>query len=251
MKYSIIGTGNVAWHLTQMLSAAGHQCLQMGGRSPHAEEWMQGSYTQDLDRISTENDVVFVAVKDDAIAEVSSKLHPALLVVHMSGATTIDVIQHTRRGVVWPIQSMRKGVVSDHTLTPFLVDGSSPEIIAMLLHVFQAISQTTFAANDRQRAQAHMATVFANNFTTQLLEITRELLAEQNLPLSISLPSVRDLMQKLYSQTPLDVQTGPARRADMKTLNNQLTLLENHPEYKELYTYFTNRILKTFHDKQL
>lgn len=251
MQFSLVGTGNAAWHFAKMLRARGHTLLQIYTRNAESAKEYQAEILDHPEGFSDQNDLIIIAVKDDAIEAISAKIPAHLATIHVSGATSIEVLSQSARGVVWPVQTIRKGEETDHRHTPFLIEAATPELRNFLIHTFSEISDHVYEASGEQRAQAHMATVFANNFTTQLLDIAEKLLGEHGLPLNIAIPSVKEVLHKLETRKPFDIQTGPARRADMETLHKQLNLLKDKPELQEIYTLFTNRILRNYHGHEL
>ena len=56
------------------------------------------------------------------------------------------------------------------------------------------------------------------------------------------------LLLKVNNNSPHDVQTGPAMREDIFTINRHLQELSSHPEIKYLYLKLSESILK-FHEK--
>ncbi|MFM9984344.1 MAG: Rossmann-like and DUF2520 domain-containing protein [Flavobacteriales bacterium] len=251
MNFSLIGTGNAAWHFARMLRQHGHSLLQICARNQDSAREFDAEIIANPGDFSKENDLIILAVKDDVISELSKLVPIKIPAIHVSGATSIEELIQQKKGVVWPVQTIKKYEETDHSRTPFLIEASDEEMKNLLMHVFQQISTTVYYATGEQRAQAHMATVFANNFTTQLLSISEEILKEQQLPLDVVLPSLREIIHKLETKKPLEIQTGPARRADMATIQKQIAFLQDKPEFQEIYTQFTNRILRIYHGHEL
>ncbi len=251
MNFSLIGTGNAAWHFARMLRQHGHTLLQIYARNRDSASEFEAEIVESTRDFSATNDLIIIAVKDDAIAEISKALPILIPTIHVSGATSMDVLIQENRGVVWPVQTIKKNEETDHSHTPFLIEASTEKIKDILMSLFSEISDSVYYASGEQRAKAHMATVFANNFTTQLLSISEEILKEQQLPLDVVLPSLREIIHKLETKKPFEIQTGPARRADMATVEKQIAFLQDKPELQEIYTQFTNRILRIYHRHEL
>jgi len=251
MKFSIAGTGNVAWHFAKMLRANGHQLLQVYARSAEKASEFKAEVIQDASLFSKDNDIVIIAVKDDAIAEVASHIAKSIFTIHTSGGTDINVLPQNRSGVVWPVQSIKKDKELDYIKLPFVTEASDESGKSFLLDVFGSISQHIYFSDSNQRAHAHMAIVFANNFVNQMYGIAEEILKENNLPIDIMLPGIREHAEKMTSVSPADAQTGPALRADIKTINRHLDFLKDKKELHEIYSLMTNRILEHYHGKKL
>lgn len=255
MKFSIAGNGNVAHHFAKMFLQHGHSLLQVYARNePQGlsfAEKFKAEFIQNPKEFSAENDLVLIATNDDAIAEVASHIHPSLFTVHPSGSTSIDALSQRRKGVAWSVQSISKDKELNYSKIPFLLEASDDEGKQFLLKLFGEISSSVFYSNSEQRAKAHMAAVFANNFVNQLYGIADSILKENNLPFEILMPSIEEQVEKIKLLSPEKAQTGPALRGDMETLHKHLQFLKDQPELREIYTQLTNRILKTYHGKKL
>lgn len=255
MKFSIAGTGNIAFHLSKMLTSHGHSLLQVYARNIGDAEAFAKSYSCEaidaVNQLSSENDLVVLAVNDDAIAELSNLMDAELFVVHTSGTVNMSALGQKNRGVVWPVKSLRKGQSSDYSNLPMLIESNDEKHLTQLMEWFGKISSKVFSADSDARSKAHLAAVFANNFSNQLYAISEQLLKESNLPFEILLPMIAEHTAKLATHSPEILQTGPARRADLVTIQKQIQQLEKNPEFKEIYKIFTDRILQHYHGKKL
>jgi len=65
---------------------------------------------------------------------------------------------------------------------------------------------------------------------------------KEQLEFDLLKPLIFETANRLKSVHPNDVQTGPAIRNDATTIEQHEKLLENYPELKELYVYFTKQI---------
>jgi predicted short-subunit dehydrogenase-like oxidoreductase (DUF2520 family) len=255
MKFSLAGTGNVAWHFSKMLMANGHQLIQVYARDPRKGQEFARAFNAEFisspEKFSGTNDLVIIAVKDDAIAEVSSQINHDIFTLHPSGTTSINALIQKRKGVAWSVQSISKLKELDYSQIPFLVEASDEEGKTFITDIFGKISHRIFYTTSEQRAKAHMAAVFANNFVNQMYVIAEDLLMENHLPMDILMPSIEEQVDKIKMLSPSNAQTGPASRADMETLHKHLGFLQDKPELLEIYTLLTNRILKNYHGKKL
>jgi predicted short-subunit dehydrogenase-like oxidoreductase (DUF2520 family) len=85
--------------------------------------------------------------------------------------------------------------------------------------------------------------VFASNFTTQSLHISREILQKEQLPFKLLEPLVKETIAKCFEIGPEEALTGPAKRRDEKVLQLHEDLLENDPMWRAVYHYMTKSIL--------
>ena len=94
MKTVIIGTGNVAWHLSLALRGAGHEVLQVVGRSEEKAAEVAGRVGAEAlcsyKAVRPDADAYVIAVKDDAVRQVAAALPKELrgVVMHTAGSPT-------------------------------------------------------------------------------------------------------------------------------------------------------------------
>ncbi|MCY7356580.1 MAG: DUF2520 domain-containing protein, partial [Rudanella sp.] len=89
----------------------------------------------------------------------------------------------------------------------------------------------------------HLAAVFACNFTNHLLAIANDLTKAHDLEFDLLRPLIRETFRKgLAAEDPAEVQTGPARRGDQKTINTHLAMLNGQPKLMEIYELMTGNI---------
>ncbi|HEY1005781.1 MAG TPA: NAD(P)-binding domain-containing protein, partial [Sphingobacteriaceae bacterium] len=99
MRIALLGSGNVATHLGRALAIAGEEIIQVWSRNQaNAESLARELHAvavSDPSGITTEADLYILSVNDDAILSVASRLpvHDRI-VVHTSGSTGMEVLQH-------------------------------------------------------------------------------------------------------------------------------------------------------------
>ena len=113
IKVVLIGSGNVAQHLIQvLLQAKNVDLVQAFARTPNQLSHLlpEEKITSDYQKI-TEADLYIISVSDNAIAEVSEQLpFENRLVVHTSGSSELSVLNDkNRKGVFYPLQTFTKG----------------------------------------------------------------------------------------------------------------------------------------------
>lgn len=247
----ILGTGNLATHLSRAFSKTSEtQVVQLVGRNPESLSWFSGlaPTTTDFGSIA-DADVYIVAVKDDAIAEVSKHLSGKKgVVVHTSGAMEMDYIQQENRGVFYPLQTFTKGKDVDFTNIPVCVEANIPESLDALRSLAGSISQNVHEIDSNQRKKLHLAAVFVGNFTNYLYGIGEEICIKEGLSFDLLKPLIMETAQKIQSMSPKEAQSGPARRNDQKSIQNHLKLLENN-RHTALYTLMSEAIKQLYEEK--
>ena len=86
---------------------------------------------------------------------------------------------------------------------------------------------------------AHLAAVFANNFTNHLFSISQMILEQSGLSFEIFKPLINETVRKIQNHDPLNVQTGPAVRRDNLTIENHLEYLKKDGRFAEIYKVLT------------
>jgi len=296
----LLGSGNVAWHLSAALSAKGCRFLGVYSRTAqHAEalaERLRCPVVDDLGRAPKDADVYLICTSDDSIASVSALLpENDGLTVHVSGAAAIDAIdkKHRRRGVIYPLQTFnknnspllmmspkpkainRKGAkifrkvrkrlkmicslfaplalplrlcVKKKTFEtvpyfPVFIETENQSDMDFLTTFARLLSDTVIPLKGEQRKILHIAAVFSCNFTNFMYGLAAELMQENGLDFQLLLPLIRETAQRIEgSDHPMSLQTGPAVRNDLETIQKHLELLQSEPKLQEIYRILTQSI---------
>jgi predicted short-subunit dehydrogenase-like oxidoreductase (DUF2520 family) len=248
MRTVIIGSGNTATVLGKKILSADHEILQVSGRNRESVEELARNlscnFTTDLNQLDRMADLYIIAIADDAIAEVAGGLNlDKKLVVHTAGSVSMDVLKTCSRnyGILYPLQSLRKEIETVPEI-PFLVDGNTPDDLAVISEFAGTLSPVVSKANDEQRLKIHLAAVIVSNFTNHLYTLADSYCREENLDFNMLLPLISAMAERIRFFEPATVQTGPALRQDTRTIDKHLELLSAHPQLKEFYTLFTRSI---------
>lgn len=222
----VIGKGNVATHLNNaLLKAEGVRVTQINSRK--------------LENIP-EADVTIIAVSDDAIAEVSSKIENSF-VVHASGASDLNVLKNSKRkGVFYMLQTFSKDKKVDFSKIPFCLEAENENDYLVLKKLAESIGEKVYSVNSEQRKALHVAAVFVNNFTNHLYKIGNDICNEHNVPFDVLKPLIKETASKIETLSPKEAQTGPAIRNDKNTIENHLELLNKNQQ--KIYKTITKSI---------
>jgi predicted short-subunit dehydrogenase-like oxidoreductase (DUF2520 family) len=245
IKVVVIGSGNVAHHLIEAFAKSKIvEVTQVFSRQKEAVSPLFDSnkiistYT-DL----SEADLYIIAVSDDAIAEVSSKLpFKNRLVVHTSGTVSIDSLDfNNRKGIFYPLQTFTKNKAVDFKTIPICLESENETDYELLKNVAESISNSVFEINSQQRKALHISAVFVNNFVNHLYQIGHEICIENNISFEILKPLILETANKVMSLSPAAAQTGPAKRNDTKTIEAHLDFLSNK-NHATIYKILTQSI---------
>jgi len=248
---TIIGGGNVGYHMGQALYRAGYDIVQVLSRNPDkaiaAAESMRAMPAATISNLNDFSTVYVLAVPDDAIASVAQELSDIgfvseeAIVVHTSGATPASVLQpyFSNYGVFYPLQTMKREQRVNFKDIPICVQASDAGWEAFLREMGATISKSVHLTDDEQRAALHLAAVFVNNFTNAILQAAQDITQTQQIPFELLLPLLDKTIRQAKSQSPKSVQTGPALREDQKTIDRHLQQLEGQPELADIYQAMT------------
>lgn len=247
LKVTVIGSGNVAQHLIRAFeSAQDTELVQVYARNP---EKLQGianetKTTSDFNKL-IEADVYVISVSDDAIETVTSQLpFNDRLVVHTSGSTGMDKLDaKNRKGAFYPLQTFSKNKDVDFKEIPICLESEQESDYYILKKLAESISLLTYSIDTKQRQALHVAAVFVNNFTNHLYAIGSDICMDNNIPFDILKPLVAETADKIRTLSPIEAQTGPARRNDTTTLQRHLDFIKDDTQ-KAIYTLLTQSIQK-------
>lgn len=251
MKVICIGSGNVATHMTIALKTAGACIDQIWSRNiEHAAALANvvgAMPVSDLSEVDTDADLIVIAVKDDAIAEVCSALKGVqALVVHTSGATGLDVLSSFENyGVLYPLQTFSKSRPIDFNKVPLFVEANNRKVLDELKVIASRLSPLIYEATSDQRKTLHLSAVFACNFVNHLYALGNQILQDNGLDFEMLRPLILETAEKVQYDLPLNVQTGPAVRDDQQTILKHLELLDGKPHLQEIYQTLSKSIKKT------
>ena len=253
IKVVLVGSGNVAYHMHRaMLKAPGISLLQLVARRPEALSEFDTSLPRTgLEGPLEQADVIVLAVSDTAIGEVARKL-PGLdaLMVHTSGASGVGVLGNQRKkAVMYPLQTFSKQRELTFQEVPLIIESERKEDSALLHRMASALSNTVVELNTLQRKYLHLAAVFLNNFSNHMVYLGESICQEQEIPMEILHPLIRETWAKLETLSAREAQTGPARRGDGQTQREHLGLLADSSK-KELYKKISDSIANTY-DQEL
>jgi len=249
----IIGTGNVAWHLSVALDNNGYAVRNVYDRDIKKAEDLashlyEGEATESLDLSKTNSSLVIIAVSDDAIEEVSRELilPDGITVVHTSGSSSMDVLAFTASnhiGVFYPLQTLTRERKISFKSVPILVEGSDRNTENMLRSLASSISRRVEVVNSTRRKLIHLAAVIASNFPMNLMIHAQSLLEKEGIDFGILQPLIRETTEKCLELGPQAALTGPAKRGDLQVLDEHIALLDASPRLNEIYRLISQDIL--------
>jgi predicted short-subunit dehydrogenase-like oxidoreductase (DUF2520 family) len=250
MRVVMLGSGNTATVLSEIISKAGHEIVQVASRNEEHAKMLAELYSADSASLSVpyflDADIYIIALSDAALDHLEKiTALKNKFIVHTAGAVSINSLKNCSDtyGVMYPLQSLSK--YSAHIPEiPLLVDGNNQEVLHRVLGFAKTLSKNLIEADDSQRLNYNVAAVFINNFSNHLYALAEIFCQKERLDFKNLFPIMDETVFRAKEISPFLTQTGPAMRDDIFTLNRHLQALAANPELKYLYLKLSESIIK-------
>ena len=248
---ALVGSGNVAsWVAYRLAGSREFAIGQVYSRQiAHARalaDRIGAEAFDDLRRLDPACDVFLFALRDDAYPGVLRDIPFRMpLALHTAGSVPQRVLEPyaDSYGVVYPLQTLSRTMDFSTVRVPLCVEGDRlGEAADKASRLVSELSDLHCEMSGGQRAVAHLAAVFACNFTNALYGIAEELLKKEGFTLDLLMPLMRQTLDKLGTLSPAEAQTGPAARHDTVVMGRQIMALED-PRLREIYTALSDYIM--------
>ena len=257
MKLVIIGSGNLATHLSAELKGSGHTLLQVYSRTlSHARE-LAGVFGceafDDVSSVSKDADAYIISVKDDAVGEVVKSLadsREGAVFMHTAGSVDISVLTQSVRhaAVLYPMQSFTKGRQPDFSEIPVFIEASDAQAMACVSELASSISGSVHELSSEARRRMHLAAVFASNLTNHCYRLAERIADAEGLDFRLFAPLIMETARKATAMSPRDAQTGPMVRNDVGVMQRQMELIGDSLT-RDIYEAMAKSIYKDSLDK--
>ncbi len=244
----IIGAGNVGLHLGKAVSVLKLSSLRIYTHKAVSgfNEDIRMFLTNDQSVFSEKADLVILAVNDDSISAVSSRLEDqGQIVVHTSGSTHLDILSgFSRYGVLYPLQTFSAGREINYNSIPFFTEANKADVLQELNDFAGLISSSVNEAGSEKRLKMHISAVFASNFVNHMFSQAEEICREEGIDFNVLMPLIKETVDKASEMAPDKAQTGPAARNDRNTISKHLEALKSDQQKQELYRLMSEYIQK-------
>lgn len=259
-KITLIGSGNLAWHLGKAFFNSGIKINGVYSRKlVNAEKLaieLQTFGVNKMEELPYDSDLYVFAVTDDALEELSLELHEfcgyKVKVVHTSGFVSSDIFKDrfSDFGVFYFLQTFTKHRDVNFDQIPCFITTDDAGLETNLYNLASKITGNIEFISDEKRKVLHLAAVFANNFTNYLYSVSKHILESSDLKFDFLYPLISETAMKITDgYDPDEVQTGPAKRTDLKTIEEQMRFLERFPEFRDIYQKISEDIIgRKFND---
>lgn len=247
----LIGAGNLASHLGPALCRSGYKFVQVVSRTIETSTLLaqklgaipETSFTN----ITADADFYLICVSDSQIEMVVRNLNPQnKFLIHTSGSTDMNIFSSfcKRYGVLYPLQTFSKNKEMDLAGVPFFTEASSPKELDSIDRIANSVSEIVQHGSSELRLYLHVCAVFTCSFTNQMYRIAEEICREKEIPFEYLHPLILETAVKAGRISPAMAQTGPVSRNDQLIMKKHIHLLEDHPEFRKIYTFVAASILK-------
>lgn len=248
---SFAGSGNVGSFLSVELFKAGCSIKQIFSRTLENAQILADKVNAEpianIDLIDDKIDLLIVALPDRIIPEFCKNLNTALAKRREAGETNghdkplLNVASTAGsvllsefsfpfilNGVLYPLQSFTMSTKPSVNNIPFCIEAEDGRLNILLKHIAAIISDDVREVNSQQRLKLHLAAVYSSNFSNHLFAIAHKIIQQSNLDFNILWPLLSETVNRLKECNPEDVQTGPAIRNDMQTIEKHIELLSKY-----------------------
>jgi len=253
IKLSIVGTGNVAYQLGELLEKAGIEFSEVYGRSTESAldlaKRLKCNVVDSLSKLTS--DLVLVCISDDALLEVLPLIAEDKKVIYTSGSMHLNTCgRTTNTGVLYPLQTLKKEQAISTANLPLLIEAQDNDLLKEIEKLANCLSNNVHVVSSDDRLYYHLSAVWMNNFTTHLVHLSQDILQKRNLDAALLKPLLMETAEKLKQENIRFSQTGPARRGDKHILEFHRSLLSG--KQREIYTLISESIQETYrNDDQL
>ncbi len=260
LKITLLGAGNVGFHLAKRLHECGHQICQVLSRdlnkAKELSQVVQAAAIDSTEAINLQASVYIIAIKDKYIAQFQQKIsflaQENKIVVHTSGAVSSQVFNpnFSRCGVFYPLQSFSRIEPTNFEKLPFCIYAKDPQTENILFELAQTICPNVYRINDEERAILHVTAVIVNNFSNYLYGVAHHICQDHQIPFDLLKALIAKTARNIEQHPPHRVQTGPAVRNDKNTISKHLDFLEKYPDYQNIYQLLSNGIAQQKKDSK-
>jgi predicted short-subunit dehydrogenase-like oxidoreductase (DUF2520 family) len=244
--FTIIGLGKVGTSIGYLLKKAGYTIAAVVDQSDNALNcniaYTGGKPFHCLAEMDVDVDCYIITTGDDQIKSaceiLARQIKPGSLVMHMSGAGSLDLLASARdagakTGSIHPLQTFSDvksaidslpGTVYGITIDQDLQDWSKKLVTS--------IGGIPFFIDDQNRALYHAAACIVSNYFVSLIYMAEEIYGILGLDAEKARhafwPLLRGTLQNIEQRGSVSSLTGPIARGDLGTLEKHLDAIKVH-----------------------
>lgn len=241
----LFGYGNLGRHLTSLFLSRGIKVAGIFSEQQHDNTSIAFFGRQLVNEKLQDGDILFVTCKDDSLVDVLQSIqNNRVYKIICSGAAQIsDFNGVTLLGVWYPLYSFSRDLKIDWSKVPVFIEYTDEQTGKILKQLNLELGIKSKTLNSENRSKLHLAAVFANNFVNACLIATSEILnGSEQINFSDLLPIIEQTIEKVKDMSPLDCQTGPAKRNDLLTMKRHMDMLNSMLDEKDVYVNLSKYI---------
>lgn len=271
LKIAFIGAGKVGCSLGKHLSLHGLDVVGYYSRSPVSSREAAAFTTSrvlSLPRLLTAAELVFITVPDGQIAVAAEEIArqardenidiSGKIFCHCSGSFSAEVLTVLSAMGAYtcslhPMLAFADKFTSYEKLKEafFSLEGDL-EIRDTVQGIISTCGNTTTIIDGEKKAEYHLAAVIASNFVLALINQSMELLADCGFSPEDSgkalAPLIQNNINTVLSRGPRESLTGPVERADIKTIEKHLAVLQGNR--RKLYALLSRELVTLAESRQ-
>ncbi|MDI6800089.1 MAG: DUF2520 domain-containing protein [Actinomycetota bacterium] len=246
-RVAIIGAGRAGISIGLALQKKGFRIVSASARAKDSLEraarlFPKALVTGDMAEAARLGKIIIIATPDGQIEEVCNYIaqnggfESAKLVMHLSGATPLKVLDAARRAgaevcSLHPTRSFADAAepIVDFSGTYFGVTASSKEGQEFLMRVVAALGGLPVIVADQDKPLYHAAACIVSNYLVCLIDLAKETYELAGLSESdsqmIFWPLLEGTLANIKKMGPIAALTGPIARGDIDTLKGHLKAL--------------------------
>lgn len=261
---SIVGPGNLGSALALTLVSAGYPVKfiavrsgRIGDRQAKALAKRTKAQLVTLGKQPLDTDIAWLAVPDDAIAELSRTLATSQswkgkFVFHSSGALTSDELASLQKlgakvASVHPMMTFVRDAAPEMAGVSFALEGDAAAV-RMARLIVESLDASAFAIGKENKVLYHLFGSFASPLVIALMAVMEQVAAAGGIRQQDIKPVMVPLLwQTLRNYLKNDVASafsGPLVRGDVATVRKHLAELKKLPEARAVYLALARSSLK-------
>ncbi len=250
-QISIIGSGNIAWHLSTNFMKIGVKITHVFGRNSTDVNSLckitHAIYTKSIKDLP-KNQLVIICTPDDTISNICKSIDPSCPIAYTSGSVEINSLPNREKiGVIYPLQTFSKNVKIKLNKVPFFIESTNIILQKKLYNLALKISDNVNIIDSTQRKKIHLAAVFVNNFTNHIIYQAQNYAKTNSINFKDLMPLLDETLNKINIESAFNSQTGPARRGDDNIIKQHIESLKGNS--KEIYSLLSESIKDTYNEK--
>ena len=236
MDIVLVGPGRAGLGLSLRLLECGHTITGVLARDPEAAaDAASRLRTDPLDWSADlpDSDLLLVAVRDDAIAEVAGRIAPHAGAVdgavHLSGVGPVALLEPLAAaglatGSFHPLQTLPTPDAGAARLEgAWVAVATGDDLFADgLFSLAASIGMHPFELSDDAKPLYHAAAAAAANYTLAALGVSERLFEAAGVPFEAAQPLVEAVIANAFEMGPTTALTGPIARGDVGTVARQV-----------------------------